>query len=1843
MKSFGALALALAVATASHVADPNWLSTISPSYHQREISVKEFSAGHEYEFVYEAQLATGIPGSSDEHTAHRMQAVCKVAFESNNNALLNIVDVRWGKLDARMEQPRKLAPFESFEHVPADEQLKQTIKLPVMFKYDNGMISELVFDGAERPFMANIKRGILNMLQVNLDRTRRVDRPTEMSGEMDVESIDEHRNNFYTVIEPTIEGECETSYTVIDRPSRYFEGKRALNVTKSIDFEKCNKRPEHKYNYRFADLCPTCEKRYSGEERVLKSNSVSETKLVCGENKRRCLITQCRMESQYNFVPFGEQGNIVATYVNQLLLLVKSGPVVSSSLRTPSNPIRSDSDLIYTKDFAAERERFMMTGEHEDERSLREAMPSGEKVLPMVKSLLKKLVHYTRESVQEEAPRHFAKLVKLLSWLQRDDIKLVHSTFYQSQPADFTPEESEAIRSLLPDAVALCGTEPCVKHVTGLIKNKEITGFKANSIIRKMMDTKVVSEKIIEHIWDVSKSTERADLKQAVYLTVGSLLNGLCAPNKDKLALEATTDVKTLCPRSLKQQWTEKLISKFDESESTMNKIVCLKAIANAGLDTSAVQLEKIIRNTDKVYPTVIRTEAILALRQLREIMPHKIVRMLMPVALNKKEPSAVRIAAFYKIMKCNPEKPVLDKLAHMLNKEPNKQVASFVYTTMNNMANSTIPCEKRMAKDLQQSLRLSKYLPVRSWLGYSKLMRAQWYSPRTNLGTNMEFTSLMSEHGLFPKAIALSLHKIMGGEWKNYMASIGLMQSNLEPTLHSYLRNYRHNVPSSLSDILSGKSISAETDYKDDVKNVFESLRLSSMERSSEELFTSGETSDDVESEPFSYMYLRYLDQDYAVLPLIDSQLLRRLPQTIRQAIREGRTGPLSELIAKAKPYLSDRSMPINFHSATFLQRSERTIPTSMGLPLTISYKTPAVFKASGLAKIDFDETEPLRKIKVELKNFKPSMVVTNVMKVQVWSPTSMHALKVLSKAKVYLPFTGHLSIDMLKPEPEVSFVWQPEQHINTEVDVLRLSTRPVLVSMDYTLPVYGGQNDFWRKWMQPEETTIHGNNWDRVNTFDKSIGGKWLGVEFNARGRWHRTPQQPVAGTPMCPLSGPNKLTLSIKPGYEMPNEIRFALSGKLFESVQGGKLMPTGFKSLYSGEKSSSSEEFLRESSEEIRGKPISEEYINKFESGIPTRHMLRLSVDTRGSPVKRSASTTADCRCSEQMRHCQCQLKVERTPIPTVEQADWKLEMNVDTLYPKIPFTLAELDEMNDDKFHCDIKTNWGPRSSMDKKMNIKIVGDRSSVQKRRAQRSIYRRLAEQHKDTHKSLFSPVAQYQKLVDYAALDEYKIKINYKVSPYVRNMTNMLYRMIKSHPSIFPETEVDQINVNNPEQQIKIKLNVDPINFRYLNVTVKSPIETMRAYDLPLPTRMPVLNLRRRSQPSTSWSDLFNNLIYSPYRSVCEVRSDRVRTFELAEFNAPITTCYSLLAKDCGSSENTQFAVMIKKVDGGSEKKQIKIVTQGRKLVIKPVGSSHFECTLNGETKRCSELPSSIQSHGHTVLRVRKSGPYVHVSLPETGVNVYFDGYAANVKVSPLYRSVVCGLCASNINDFALSDVEQTPAHELRLVRSDPESVKNFFLRYLLRNEEGCNVENEIVDSIRSYERRPVSWTRPTSESLLAGFDSELSEMDEPECVGFESCPQRHSTGYYYNRERDLCDAEPEMCDRQLNELGIESPLRSTKRSHSVRPIVSTKVLERGHDVCFSKRPVPRCPAGTVPKSYETERIKTAFTCIRRTDRLADVYQSEARRHLTVSGVNDLEPTFAEEIVVPKQCRYL
>jgi hypothetical protein len=1630
MKLLGALlALVLAVSASQiNVPRSEWLEGFVPD---RTIESFSFKPNREYKFFYNGQLATGIPGSSHQHSATRIQALVSLVFKTETECVLKVREVRFGKLSDEMTRPRDIMPFSMFETVAVEPELYERLMKPIKFEYKHGMISEVVFDGEEQPWSANIKRGILNTIQINLNKEQLVHEvPERLRYDVDVKDNIES----FKTIEKTIEGECETLYTVVSNPCRHASlcrsvDKPVVNITKSINFEKCQRRPEIRYNERFEQLCPSCEPRFRREERTFRASTVQRVNAVCEHHDRKnCLIEQATVESQYNLAVLNEEANMITTYVNQTIELVcECEPQLENiELRSPK---RSDSDMIYTLDWDIVKEEFFLEGREEFQQQT-PFSPLEDKI-EFVKSILQKMVMYMREKVDEEAPRQFTRLVKVLRMLKRDELERCHELFFKQTPEGFTHEEHKKIKDVLPDAMALCGTHDCVHHLVHMIKTDAIKPLKASFVIRKLMDIRVVSKNTIQKVMSICESSEKCErhaaLKQAVYLSAGSMMRAMCTEQtRDKLAVEFKKP-EPFCTEEIKEEFVRLLTSKLFESEKLYDQVLCMKALSNAGIDVSIKLLEKVIRNVDRKYPTVVRVEAMLATRNLIDQIPNKIVKILLPIYMNRDECAQCRNTAVYMVLQCAPEKYIVDQIAHQVKVERHRQVSAFTFTLLESMANSTEPCEKRLADDIKLSLRHARYVPLNSWLFNSKYIRVvEKYHKSINKGYSLDMAAIYSNHSIVPHTWAATLNMIGYGQYTPNFFTIGMRQEGLGKIVNALLRQHTHKLQSSLSDLLSGKFElpSPRFNYRQELKDLFNKLNVD--ERNVED-----------DQTPFGSIFMKFRNQEYGFIPLSSEMLPEELIELLGSE-----TTNINELVKRAERLLKDVTLPFNVHTATFMTETSRKIPTTIGLPLTASMKMPTMMQASGVLKIEVDETDPLKKVKIIMTDVKPSIVMTKIAKMESWSPIMNTGVKIVATAKVFTPFEAAVEIDRTVEPTEFKLTVKPL--LNAREEIVAVQCRPICFTLVWPKQL--------RQWQEPEEKTIYGSEWTRVMKHDREFGEYALGMKLRSRGFWHYLPQKHQPNTPIACFAGNNKYSLTAEPGYEMPKEFVIRVTGNVFKTFDN-KNVNVNFEKFFE----ENTENFLsKDSSEENIDETIKSAHYKTYKGERPVNNEIEIELSTKGSSIKRECKVNANCLCDEQVKSCKCKLAVERTPVPMKETKPWKLNSELEILYPKTPYTISELTSEKQllTKFTC----KWGD----EKEITIKMIGEQSRRMQELKNRSQYKRLHDnqQHRENFRSLFSPVAQYTPTLKYSLLDEIKIDIDYKLEKVEKQLMSRVYSWVKQQ--YFWQTNTSDVEIRNPEDRLRVKLNLDPLNRRYLNVTVWSPREQTKIEDIPLPIAVTSLNMRRLSTPSQSWYQMVSNAV-SGSRPVCEIRTDSIRTFDEIRYDIPTSTCYSVLAKDCRSAELSKFAVLIKKQTVNSEKKTLKIVTENVKLVVRATEQESLICELNGEEKPCEEV-REVREHGeHTVLRcsLTPRSIYMRCELPEAGISVYFDGLSANIKVSPMYRRQVCGLC---------SQYEEEQFITSKLERVSEKS--KLFESFLVKEDSECEHEINEKKSLRTFE---------------------------------------------------------------------------------------------------------------------------------------------------------------------------
>jgi hypothetical protein len=315
---------------------------------------------------------------------------------------------------------------------------------------------------------------------------------------------------------------------------------------------------------------------------------------------------------------------------------------------------------------------------------------------------------------------------------------------------------------------------------------------------------------------------------------------------------------------------------------------------------------------------------------------------------------------------------------------------------------------------------------------------------------------------------------------------------------------------------------------------------------------------------------------------------------------------------------------------------------------------------------------------------------------------------------------------------------------------------------------------------------------------------------------------------------------------------------------------------------------------------------------------------------------------------------------------------------------------------------------------------------------------------------------------------LNQYKIDAEYNLDKKYEKVITQGYRLIRSWNWWNSDLEM----VSNSNNRVSCRVEIEPENRRYFNLTINTPETKMTMRSVRSPFKLPLLNVfhpvEMRSYKTHEYA-----------RSACEIRSNKIRSFDDVLYKTPLTTCYSVVAKDC-SNENPSFAVLVKKMDKSSEEKMLKVITK-EKVIEMWLEKGEFVCKVNGKTIR----EESIAKHDIVKLADR----VYKIELDE--LSVRFDGRVVRVELSQQYKGRQCGLCGhyddDRENEFRRADNEQT------------EDIEDFHRSYLTRDSE-CEIDEEKMKEKKNHGR-----VEESSSEELSAFDeidlaNVISDNDEP-----------------------------------------------------------------------------------------------------------------------------------------------
>ncbi|GMR63099.1 hypothetical protein PMAYCL1PPCAC_33294, partial [Pristionchus mayeri] len=1535
---------------AAAFASQNWETRPEKIYDQ------VFKSGKQYNFKFDGQIASGLPLPSSSNSASRIESLLSLNFESDRHVLFKINKIRVGSAQRELVESREVQPFELFEEIELTEEQKENFLLPVRFRYENGLISEIEFDREEPTWSANMKRAILNMIQLNLSKKSRTDSEDKSllmrdSYEKEWEEKEWEEKIFFSTQEKTLEGDCETSYTVVPTG----EEKR-LHVSKSINFEKCKKRVDIRYNLRFGEACPSCENKFNREEANTQSSTVVEFEL--NGTPEEHLIREVRLRSQYVFTPVSGEEQLMATVVSNKLTLLSLEEGIK--IRGPKSEKKEE--IVYSTEWEERLEKFRMTGEESLIKNspyhwMNKKMELAEKTIETIRHHLEK--SKKDESLKSETVHEMARLIEILRVMTTREVEKLEKMIEKKE---------EKLSALFYDALAQAGTYPCIYRLIEGITARRLSTVQTVTSLKMLFNTKYPSDKMVHDLLRFAREdfARTPVVRQSLWLSIGAVMNGVCGENTEKFAVEMKKE--EMCPRELKEKYVREMETLLEKADSHYEKILALKVFANAGIDLAVYPIEKIIK--DRKEQESVRLTAIESLRKLTRVMHRKIQSILLPLYKKTSESVEIRVAAFHHLMHTQPSREIIDQITLHLNKEPSTRMHSYVLSALKSFASSEIPCEKDLARDIEQSL---KFVRLQSSRLDSRTSRASYYSHEYLSGSDLIWSHLASNESTIPSEISASLTTLFGGEWYSHMAEIGFSQENIHVLISKLYKVVKENEDSIEEIMVRGKR-SSEMRPLESLKALMKKMGI--QERRSNSAHSA------------AVVYMRLRDMDYVFVPLEEKILVDAFKMLLKTGASD--LASLEKVLA--------RGYSVSGLVGSFVYEKTRVIPTTIGMPLDITWKMPTIVSVEGEVRASVEE----RSLSVSLR---PKLATTHVVQCETRSPIFSQGVKLVHSLNLLTPIEADL-----KMETTSRSVFSLNFRLPEETDsmrVMRVQTRPVTyIRLENNKEKYANAVE--------KTTYLQREPREEINSF---YGEKALGVRFAVRGNIHRNLVEKIENGVTPIFVGENDLEVRMEKTETTPREYTIRLS---VDSIDKKEKMTEDIEldSFYPSEHS----HFSVHDDVTVEKSRRSEfsEYLRALSSKPVFTHRLHMTLETRGSSVERRATGELRTMCDESLSYCKWTASVSRSPLLKGEDRDWELVSTLQTLLPSRMVSVKEMKGQKHREILAKLNTKWG--SDEKKTVTLRVQMDQSPEYIKYVERLVEKK-----------------QIDSVEKATRLNQLKISADYRLNEESLVQFSRLSTLIKGLYPVSCEIETrDETERSPKEGRLLAKLTVEPQTWRYANFSMETPRERLRLSSIRLPFRPTWFTLEKKAPMLRSFSP------------VCEVSDSRMQTFDEIIYRAPLTTCYSVLAKDC--SEEPKFAVLVKKNSKNGEEKKLKMITRENTIEIE-MNKYEMEVSVDGKIVKEKKMEEyGLEKRGDVVI------------FENEDIFVKFDGYETKIKLNELYKAKQCGLCGhfdgEKKGEFRKADDEET------------EDLEEFHRSFLLKSDE-CEMDEERIKEKKNYKK--------------------------------------------------------------------------------------------------------------------------------------------------------------------------
>ncbi|XP_064476439.1 uncharacterized protein LOC135390609 [Ornithodoros turicata] len=1797
-----------------------------------------------YLYNYRAVTATDIPQKSHQasgvETKAVLQVVVKELDKSSNVATvqLRFLNVTTAWFDKEVMD--LTGPLPNVYHAPHPE-FEAYLQKWVYLKFAGTKVVGFYGTEGVPEAVLNVYRGVATVLTLN-----NPPKPVPFSPEATISPLDQVV--VYKVNEESLVGVCETVYHVHSVP----QPSTMLNFTKVVNPKKCiGKVPTFKYAAYDSHGCPQaclahkplnvtkhylpsyseyydtydtgCPESFHPESDVAES-FLSVSYNVSTESPKLGTVEGVKAVDKKVFV-LGRQ-HLVTTSVLDLNLKSKRpliGDVpLESSFREP-NILR-----YYNLTYVYPTEHYVNSPAKLDLEYLSLFGPfNPAEVKKTVRELVTRLADLVVAddlSVKGETGELVVQLVDAVSTLKEEHLDVLYRTVVNKERIPEVSDKHYVERKVLLDVVSLAGTDSAAKFLLKLVAQNKLTLLEALHVLGALQGSLVdpspeVLDKL-QALLSVPAVKKSRVLYSTVAVTFAEVVKKHCVEHPVIVPLHATEETLPelgvgpskvpKCSKVLYEKYVKYVKSELAQAQDYATKVILIQTLARLN---HPLALEALVPYVTGLEPSCgltigkeTPTEACQYLRQVAVYALHHSLKghalsvqpIVQDLYFNLTEDYELRLAAFNVFLATEPTEGQLTRVLLTLPHEENNQVASYVYSALLTIANSTLPCQQKTAVRVQQLLSALTE-PLVYGIQYSKYKIYTQYTLPDNFGVKLQHEYVLSNVSLVPRALyagaTFSKGPYVSSLYDVAVVSKGLQKLNDLVKVHGGPSTILSETISRIRRALSMKSGSPVADLDELLKAL-------------ETSFTFNYES--VLEEPKVTLATSFLGADY-LLPL-DKYYVQEVAKKVATYVKSVWHQPLNKRYTQVL-------LPYTYMKVT---------PAVSGLPVVHVARYPVILSVSVKdLKLRLPKLGQRPDVLALAALVKPTVFFTAITSSYTVTPLSkkVTGLKVQERTKVTYPLDLAIQYSPLNRTVAVTVRPRFTKLFEHTTNTFTFTAPAVLVGSRERPVVH--QLTVIRPQLLPFEHTLYfvpkslglGVHVQGYSSNPKLHVPVYLYPENAKKGRlagllevlhnpdvltrsWYvkseRHPEFPVDEYKLAlrwnSTVRPLEPTKHLVPAAEVynhhyPHDLQVPFYDALYEEYTGRLPpkynLPALFKKVAAAlephwqsvnphlphlvkKAENTTRSYLLEFVVAALGPREVKATVGHLYHGMVFDKTLKLSqlyLDTLDQPLYVLLNTS-----------------VARSPLPNPfdsdvpELAKHKLaatlvgEFEAEHLPPKQKFTLKAVAEPSDEQLHGLVKPDGTPykpwfvaKCEEDKKKGLEVVS-----------------------------FACKKVFEYYTNLNKVDVTLLLPQVVPAPWC-NATHYLVQFAKV--KLYNNLHADYVNKTAPNKfDVKLVLSEKVPEYLLANLTVVTPHdETLYFRYLAVP---------RGLQPSLPYvyPEVLAAFLRKNYSApLCLVGAKNLTTFDNLTIPLELKSSSKyLLVRE--NSDEPDFTVVVEKATPTS--KVLKVVLKNETLlVLKPSpDKKSYTVLVNGSAV-------SVSAHEPHLLQYRPAyfsqvylyvtehvpvAPVLWLYVRDLGLLVTYDGVNVYVKTKlPLYRGRLTGLCGNSNGEYSKE----------------------------LYGPEGCLYE-EPLDFVNSY-------------GFGVSFPSPKGPYVCPPGVSPRNGNVRMMIGRAVLDEdflpEDELPEEDEVLEGRASELDEEEDL-----------LLKHVTVERANRICISTEKVPACKPGLEPT--RTEKIMTGFICIRKKSPQAKAIIKQIQMSAVPSVFTEgtPEPNYQQEVEVAKAC---